>query len=249
METSTDKKILLVVPQAVVRTGLSQMIGVNSKMKVCAEAGTLEQARRTLARQDVDLVIVTVEIEGGNGYRFLKELVSHKRKIWPVAYGHFQNAASVNLALLNGAKGVISIDDSAEEVLSALTFVTAGRQAITKINAELLVQAMSEAIQREKNAEQKPLAPREQQLYEMLGSTMKLSLIAEKMGLSPKTLNTMIHRIETKKGLKSTLDLRLHSATDLSQGKQSSVSALTQSVPPNAHFDRFKMCHLDENGP
>ncbi|MCX6853835.1 MAG: response regulator transcription factor [Verrucomicrobia bacterium] len=215
MESSIDKKILLVVPQPVVRFGLSQMIGIHSEMTVCAEVGTVEQARQNLAKQDVDLVIVTVEIEGGIGYSFLKELAAHKPKAAPVAYGYFHDAASVTLALRNGARAVISIGDSIEDVLSALIGTTAGKISVTKANAELLGQAMSEPTKSKKQSNQKALSVREQQLYKLLGTSMKQTSIAEKMGLSVGSIDTMTHRIELKIGLKNTLELRQQAAVDL----------------------------------
>lgn len=76
-EKKTKKTRILVVDEdAAVRQGLTRLINDEPGFMVAAEAETAEQALDTVSKQQVDLVIADVSLEGTGGFQLAEEIKS-----------------------------------------------------------------------------------------------------------------------------------------------------------------------------
>lgn len=216
METSVGIRVLIVMRELIQRIGLMHIITLDSEMQVVASVSTLDDARRVLIKKPVDLVIVNAEMEGGTGYSFIQELAARKPRVWPVAYDAFGKAMSISRALKSEAKAVITAEDSKESILTVLIAVTAGRQLLSPCSAEVITRELTDPTQTSEKKARLSLSARESQVYQLLGKGSANKDIAAEMGISVRTVDTLMDRIKDKLGVKGGHKLRQRAAMDVS---------------------------------
>ena len=73
------RRILIVDDHPVVREGLRMVIGLDPRLTVCGEAGSLAEGVRQFRELQPDLVLVDITLQNGSGLELTKSLVSSDR--------------------------------------------------------------------------------------------------------------------------------------------------------------------------
>ena len=115
--------VVVVEPLAVVRAGLSLLIGDRQEMKVLAEAGSADHCLEALKRIRRDRLVVLVSL-GLSGARDSLWLIESVREGYPHATillsGAGADAATISRALFMGADGYVDKDVDPAEFLQAI---------------------------------------------------------------------------------------------------------------------------------
>jgi DNA-binding NarL/FixJ family response regulator len=197
-------KILIADDHAVVRRGLHDMILDAGDMRVAGEAASHPETLRLTSEGDFDLVILDLNMPGGNGLDTLKQIKILKPTL-PVLVLSFrpekQYAARV---LKTGGAGYLTKDSAADEMLAAIRKVLAGGTYVSSALAEQLAQNLF------KDPE-KPihdtLSNREYQVLCLIASGHTVSDISQEMSLSIKTVSTYRTRILQKLSMHNNSEL------------------------------------------
>ncbi len=123
-------------------------------------------------------------------------------------------------ALRAGALGYINKTKATRQVLDALRAVLAGRVYLSDDLSEKL---LSRLVGGGKLADQSPidsLSDRELEVFEAMGNGMTTPQIAEKMHISPKTVDTYRARIKDKLELTSVTELVQRAARWVMENRQ-----------------------------
>lgn len=186
-------RLLLVDDHPLVRDGLKMRLEAVPGFVVAGEAGNAADALALAETLEPDLTLMDVGMQGMNGIALAA--VFHERfpAIRVVMLSMHDNVEYVTQAVRAGASGYVLKDSPATEIVRAIETVLAGN---TYFSAGLGAR-MIEASAKETPAER--LTPRELDILDALAEGLSSKQIAQRNGLSVRTVET--HRLNLKRKL------------------------------------------------
>lgn len=119
--------IMLVETQQVVLWALERLIEAEKpRMEVVAKASNGTDAARLASEFQPDVVLLDLRVDGGNGADLVASLAGAKHTR-VIIYTAERDLATVDRAILNGARGLVRKEESTANLLSAISKVHAGQ--------------------------------------------------------------------------------------------------------------------------
>jgi len=200
MTPDASIRILLVDDHPAVRQGVAVLLAPDG-IEVCAEAGTCAGALERLDEVQPDLAVVDLSLEGEDGLQLIAELSA--RGLNTLVYSMHEDARRVQGAFAAGALGYVTKREFHGVLVEALREVAAGRRFVSPKAAAALVGAPAPGAAR-------PLSPREDHVYRLLGQGLNSTEIAARLEISGHTAETYFSRLRNKLNLKTMHELRRH---------------------------------------
>lgn len=197
-------KLLLLEDHPVFRFGLRELLRQAFPEAECVEAETLAQARERLREQAMDLAITDLHLPDADGLAAVTRLLRLQPGLPLLVLSLNQELAYARQALQLGARGFLGKEQAAEELVAAVRRVRGGGRYIPARLAEHLADLASGHAQEAPHAR---LSPQELQVMLGLAAGERLTALAERMNLSPKTLSTYRARVLEKLGLQTNAEL------------------------------------------
>ena len=199
-------KVVVVDDHHLVRAGLRRIIEDTPGMKVVADAENGEDAIRICREKAPDVVLMDVKMPGIGGFEATRKLLRANRDLRVLIVTICNNDLYSSRLLQIGVAGYITKDASAEEMVKAIRSVHSGQRFISaKIASSLALRVLKE----NDDTPFENLSERELQVMLMITMGMKVPQIAEKLCLSPKTVNSYRYRIFEKLGVKNDVEMTL----------------------------------------
>jgi two-component system invasion response regulator UvrY len=197
-------RILIADDHAIVRHGLRQILSDSEDFIVAGEAKNGLQALQ-MARQDAwDVVLMDVSMPDKNGIDTLKQLKKEFPKLPVLMLSMHPEEQYAIRALKAGASGYLTKQSAPEQLVTAIRQVASGKKYVSPSLAEELANAITDDPERPPHEK---LSDREYQTLVMIASGKTLTLIAEELKLSVKTVSVYRARLLEKMGLRSTAEL------------------------------------------
>src|SRR4051794_3846183 len=199
-------RVLLVDDHPVVRRGLALMIDDEADLAVCGEADDFEHALEAVAKLNPDVAVVDISLSGRSGIDLTKELRNKHPNLPVLVLSMHDETLQAERALRAGAKGYIMKREATTSVIAALRQVLRGGIYVSdRIGARLLGK-LAEAPPGVRSPLER-LSDREMEIFTMIGQGASPRHIAEKLGLSVKTVEAHRENIKGKLGLASSNEL------------------------------------------
>jgi len=198
--------VLLVDDHDLVRTGIRRMLDDISGIKVVGEARTGEEAIKLGRKLKPQVVLMDVKMPGIGGFEATRKLLRSDPDIKVLIVTICNNDLYPARLLQVGASGYLTKGASMEEMVQAIRAVNSGQRYISPEIASRL------ALKHVNDGDESPfeaLSERELQVMLMITMGMKVQDIAEKLCLSPKTVNSYRYRIFEKLKVKNDVELTL----------------------------------------
>ena len=197
-------RLLMVDDHSIVREGLKRVLGMSGSPWSITEAGTGAQALELLRYQTFDLCILDLSMPGMGGL----ELIRRLRDGYPalallVLSMHVEEQYAVRAFKL-GAKGYVTKDTAAAELVTAVRKVASGGAYVSTSLAERIVQQLSGGSRTPIHAD---LSNREIEVLQRIVAGQRLTEIATALHLSIKTVSTHKAHIQQKLRLPTTAAL------------------------------------------
>lgn len=128
-------RILVVDDHAVVRQGLMKLINEESDLVVCAEADSASQALEALDRQEIDLAIVDISLEGTSGLELTEVMKLRRPNIIVLILSMYDSLLYAQRSLRAGAAGYVAKHEAAEKIIAAIRQVLSGKTYISDSKA------------------------------------------------------------------------------------------------------------------
>ncbi len=197
-------KTLVVDDHAIVRQGLKQILMDTPDIIVAGEATHGEEVLDQIASHAVDVVLLDITMPGRSGFEVLQDIRRHHKSL-PVLMlsAHPENLYGVR-ALKAGASGYLMKERAPEEIVSAVRKVAAGGKYIHASLAEAIVGRLDAGSDAPMHHS---LSTREYEVMCHIAQGSSMKEIAEKIGLSIKTISTYRARILEKLKMKTNAQL------------------------------------------
>jgi two-component system invasion response regulator UvrY len=197
--------ILIIDDQALVRTGLRHILSQSSEITKVSEVSSGEAALKQCRSKRPDVILLSVNLPGLTGFEVTRRLRrAHPRANIIILAKHAKPPYPSRL-LDAGAKGYLTLDCDAEELLQAIRTVAGGQRYVGSEAAKQLALSMLSANGRKSPFEE--LSAREMEVMLKLTDGRRIPDIASLMCLSPKTVSTYKYRILGKLGARSEVEL------------------------------------------
>ncbi len=120
-------RIMVVDDHAIVRQGLIKLIETEFDLTVCIEAENANQALKAMDRQEFDLAIVDIFLEGISGLELTAIMKLRSPKMIVLVLSMYEGLFYAQRALQAGASGYVAKYEAAEKIIMAIRHVLSGK--------------------------------------------------------------------------------------------------------------------------
>jgi DNA-binding NarL/FixJ family response regulator len=196
--------ILLLEDHPIFRLGVRQLVARRWPEATVVEAGALADAVAAVRGQRMDLAVVDLNLPDASGHEAIAQLLRASPGLRLLVVSLNSEADYARRALQMGAAGYLAKDRAPEELLAAIERIANGGRYITASLAEQLADLVTG---RRGAGAHEELSVQEYRVMVQLAEGERVTDIAERMRLSPKTVSTYRSRILEKLGLESNAEL------------------------------------------
>ena len=196
-------RIMLVDDHAVVRAGVRRLLEQDARFLVVAECDSGERAYQQFGEYLPDITVMDLSMPGMGGMEAIGRIITRYPTAKLLVLSMHENAAFASQALKAGAKGYLSKNSLAEELVNALYSIVKGQ---TYINASINKQIAQQFL----NATENPLqilSAREFEIFRLLAEGVDNTAIAATLNISPKTVANYQTSIKQKLGINNSVEL------------------------------------------
>lgn len=197
--------LLLIDDHPMLRNGLKQLIALDDRLQVVAEAGNGVDGVALAQQHDPDLILLDLNMPGLNGLDTLTRLREVSLSGRVVVFSVSDDDEDVVSALKRGADGYLLKDMEPEALLKALHQAAAGQTVLSESLTPILVARLREdraAPARDINQ----LTRRERDILQLISAGMTNKAIARKLDISESTVKVHVKYLLKKMNLKSRLE-------------------------------------------
>jgi DNA-binding NarL/FixJ family response regulator len=199
--------ILLVDDHEMLRQGLRLFIEHQRDLRVCGEAADEANAVRQFRETNPDLMIVDLSLAKGKGIELVKRIKLIDSDARMLVYSMHDERVYGERVLRAGAMGYVSKQQSVQNVLQAIRHVLAGKMHFSD---EMMQRLLERAASSDPIAPVSPvesLSDRELEVFEMIGRGLTTRAVADRLHLSPRTIDTYRERLKIKLALANSAEL------------------------------------------
>ncbi|MBF0429922.1 MAG: response regulator transcription factor [Fibrobacteria bacterium] len=195
------KHIILVDDHPIVRQGLKLILEQEKSYSVDWEAEDAMGAINSIKQNKPDIAIIDISLKNISGLELIKWIQKLDFKVTVLVVSMHDEAIYAERAIKAGARGYVMKQEASETIIQALKQIEKGKTYISQSIKSRLDMDMFQ-----KNAVTPyigALTDRELEVFQLFGQGFKVKQIAEKLLLSPKTIETHQSNIKEKLHLDS----------------------------------------------
>jgi DNA-binding NarL/FixJ family response regulator len=182
-------RVLVAEDHAVVRAGLEQLLAGADDVEVVGSAANGEEAVELTGERRPDVVLMDLVMPGVDGIEATRRILELGTGARVVVLTSFSDRNAIMDALDAGAIGYLLKDAEPEELVRGIRAAARGESPLDPKAARELLSARTE---RAPSAE---LSPREREVLVLLASGLPNKLIAQRLGISEKTVKAHLTHV------------------------------------------------------
>lgn len=200
-------RVFVVDDHAMLRSGLRMLINSQPDMQVVAEAGTLREAIERAPAAKPDVITLDFSMPGSQGIIGIPRLKEAAPGAKILVLTMHDDPAYVRSAIAMGAVGYVVKSAADAELISAIRAVFRGGIFVDIQNANSIGLLVPDGAEEREKTPLDSLSTREREVLTEVAKGHTNQQIADRSGLSVKTVESYRARLMTKLGLKSRADL------------------------------------------
>jgi DNA-binding NarL/FixJ family response regulator len=190
-------RVLIVDDHALVRRGLSDLLGGADGVEVVGTVDDGSGAAAAVAELTPDIVLMDLSMPGLDGVEATREVLQARPETRVIMLTSFSENARILAALEAGAVGYLLKDSEPEDIIKALRDSTAGGVPLSPKAAAALLPANRPAGAATADA----FTSREREVLSLVAMGLPNKSIARRLGISEKTVKAHLTRVFTVLGV------------------------------------------------
>ena len=204
--TGKRKRILIVDDHPMMRQGLAQLINSEPDLSVCCEADNARQAFETMVQNKPDLALVDISLPDRNGIELIKDIRALHPDLPVLVVSMHDESLYAERVLRAGGRGYIMKQEGGRKLMEAIRQVLSGQIYVSEKMSARILEIFSGG-RRDNSSPVGRLTDREFEVFQLIGQGEGTRQIAERLGLSVKTVEVHRANIKEKLGVKGANDL------------------------------------------
>ena len=206
--TTSPIRVMIVDDHPLVREGIRSIVAAEEGFEIVAEAGSGEEAVEVAGQLRPDVVILDLSMPGEGGLSAvarLREVAPTARSLVLSVHDHPEYVLE---AVRAGAQGYIRKDTSPAELRQAIRTVHRGEAFFSSPVARQLSAAVrQETLRGEQGEKLERLTDRERQVLAGIAAGSTSKIIAQQLGLSPRTVEAYRENLMRKLAIRTVAGL------------------------------------------
>jgi len=199
----SNRRVFIVEDHPVFREGLVRMVGSETDLEICGEAGDYEKGLGGIKRLKPDLALVDLELPGKSGLDLIKKIRSLKLPVKLLVVSMYDEALYADRVLRAGGDGYIMKEESPEEIIQAIRDVLDGHIYVSEEVMASTLKTTSKPAAKEEKRTLDQLTDLELNVLELLGRGQNNEEIAGKLGVKADDIEKHCAEVQKKLKLKT----------------------------------------------
>jgi DNA-binding NarL/FixJ family response regulator len=195
-------RTILVEDQTLLRNVLAKAIRLDDRFELLAEAADGIAARELCLRLNPDLVVTDIRLPGIDGIELASCLLKELPRVRILAMSNLKDPFTLNRLCEAGVHGYVAKDEPLEILEEAMLEVASGKNYFTAALCQ-----NRERLRSDPTAFARVLSLREQEILCYVASGLTSKLIAHRLSLSPRSVETYRYRIMKKLDIENVAEL------------------------------------------
>jgi DNA-binding NarL/FixJ family response regulator len=195
--------IVLVDDHAVVRAGVRRLLEQEPLFEVIGEAESGEKAYQMFGELKPDVMVMDLSMPGMGGLESIRRILMRYEKAKILVLSMHEDLSFANQALKLGAKGYLTKNTLADDLVKSIETVTQGDVFLSdEIAKKMAMQSIS--------GNQDPvheLSAREFEIFRLLAEGLDIDAIASTLNISSKTVSNYQTMIKQKLDINTPIEL------------------------------------------
>ncbi|MEV5967650.1 response regulator transcription factor [Kribbella sp. NPDC051952] len=188
-------RVLIVDDHAIVRTGLSQLLGTADDIELVGAASDGAEAVTMAAELQPDVVLMDLSMPGTDGIAATRQIVAAVPAAHVLVLTSFSDQSRILDALQAGAEGYLLKHSEPEVILAGVREIVAGGSPLDPKAARVLL------TNRRSPGPETKLTDREQEVLDMVGAGLPNKTIARRLGISERTVKAHLTNVYQRLGV------------------------------------------------
>lgn len=204
-------KVLLVDDHGLMREGISSMIDSFEDIQIVGSVSSGEEAVNEVREKNPDVVLMDIMMKGMSGLEATKWIKEQNPEVKILLLSMEVNKDLIETGISLGISGYMLKSSSRDVLIEGIRKVNNGEKYFTEEITDTIFQKFYEKSAKIKKevitTEPEILSKRETEILKNIADGLSNKEVAEKLFISPKTVDAHIYNIQTKLGLKSKVEL------------------------------------------
>jgi DNA-binding NarL/FixJ family response regulator len=212
---ANKKTTLIVDDHPLFREGVKTLIEHNPHFTVVGEAGNGKEALAMAKALEPDLVLLDLSLPDQSGVEVTQQIRAFLPNTRVIIVSMHSKVELISKAFQAGATGYVVKESATEKLVEGLEAVSKGEYFLDSALSQKVVSKLVESsgkASKSVDARYESLTPREQQVLRLLVEGLSAKEIAEKLFISPKTVENHRTNIMNKLDIHSTMQLVRYAA-------------------------------------
>ncbi|TDW86600.1 MULTISPECIES: response regulator transcription factor [Kribbella] len=188
-------RVLIADDHAIVRTGLSQLLGTADDIELVGAAGDGAEAATMAAELRPDVVLMDLSMPGTDGIAATERIVAAAPEVHVLVLTSFSDQTRILDALQAGAEGYLLKHSEPEVILAGIREIVSGGSPLDPKAARVLL------TNRRSPGPETKLTDREQEVLAMVGAGLPNKTIARRLGISERTVKAHLTNVYQRLGV------------------------------------------------
>lgn len=198
------KKILLVDDHPLMRRGQADLLSREQDLMVCGEAGTAREAMEAIAKLKPDIVLMDMALPDKEGLELIKDIQAIHPGLPVLAMSMQEESLYAARVLRAGGRGYVMKAEGPERLVAAIRTVLSGQIAVSPRMSAKILESVAAPSGKVGGGPESKLSDRELEVMRLFGEGWSTEEIAQRLHLSPKTVDVHRMHIKEKLGFKTT---------------------------------------------
>jgi len=212
------QRILLIDDHPIVREGLTALLQQNPEFSVCGEARGIEDGMERLRSLKPDAVILDISLGRESGLEWISQARKEAPNLVILVLSMLDEMTYAGRALRHGANGYVMKQEATSRLLIALQRVLSGKVWVSQAVSERLLTTLVKPGEEARYSVDR-LTDRELEIFRLVGMGVRSADIAQKLGISQKTIETHRVRIKAKLGIETASELVIQASSWVRDGQ------------------------------
>lgn len=194
-------RIIIVDDHPVVNQGLRSLFKQKDELNIVDCFTTGKAALNFLNKQTIDVILLDISLPDADGVELCYEIKRTYPDICILAISNHSERSIITQMLQNGASGYLLKNASIDQLTESITDAINGKPSLSQEVQSILVQSQESVKKRPR------LTRREKEILKLVADGLTTDLIADKLNISPLTVETHRRNLRHKFEVKNTAAL------------------------------------------